>query len=259
MIRNTFSLINGIGEKLERRIWRSGMLTWDDFLGSNSVDFISPERKDFFDETLSDALGHLESGDSSFFNRALKSREQWRLFDAFRDETAYLDIESNGLPAGAGGYPTVVGIYDGHDYKVFVRGENLSIRNLMRELSGYKYLVTFYGAVFDIPFLQRSLPGFRLNIPHFDLCFGARRIGLAGGLKKIEEALGIERDVDTTGMNGYDAVLLWMKMRKGSTEARDLLVRYNREDTVNLKRVADVVYRGLRASTGIEEFIDAYA
>jgi uncharacterized protein YprB with RNaseH-like and TPR domain len=259
MIRNTFSIINGIGEKLERRIWRSGVLTWDDFLNSSAFDFISPERKRVFDETLSDASERLVNGDSRYFAGALKSREQWRLFDLFRDETAYMDIESNGLPAGNGGYPTVVGIYDGFDYKAFVRGKNLTARRLMRELSSYKYLVTFYGAVFDVPFLQRSLHGFRVNIPHFDLCFGSRRLGLNGGLKKIEESLGIERDEKTRGMNGYHAVLLWMEARRGSAEARDLLVKYNREDTVNLVRVADVVYRGLRAATGIEEYIDARA
>ncbi|MBU4320087.1 MAG: hypothetical protein KJ739_03250, partial [Nitrospinae bacterium] len=45
-----------------------------------------------------------------------------------------------------GGYVTVVGMYDGCDYRCFVRGNGLSPENLNKELSGYKYLITFYGA-----------------------------------------------------------------------------------------------------------------
>jgi uncharacterized protein YprB with RNaseH-like and TPR domain len=257
MIRNTFSILNGIGEKLERRLWRSGVLTWGDFIGSRGMDLVSAERKSAFDEELSAAGAHLMSGDSRYFIGALRSGEQWRLFDVFRDGAACLDIETNGLKAGSGGYATVVGIYDGREYKAFVRGENLTARNLMRELSGYKYLISFYGSVFDIPFLWRSMPGFRVNVPHFDLCFGARKLGLEGGLKKIEACLGIRRGEETRGMNGYDAVIMWKRARAGSTRALERLLSYNREDTVNLMRVAEVVYGGLRAATGIEEYLYA--
>ena len=69
------------------------------------------------------------------------------------------DIETSGLMPDKGGYVTVVGMYDGCDYKCFVRGNGLSPENLNKALSGYKYLITFYGAVFDIPFLFRSMPG----------------------------------------------------------------------------------------------------
>jgi hypothetical protein len=57
------------------------------------------------------------------------------------------------------------------------------------------------------------------------------------------------------GLNGYDAVKLWEKARKGSKEALDLLRIYNKEDTVNLFEIADVVYRKLRSQTGIEEYL----
>ncbi|MDP3049345.1 MAG: ribonuclease H-like domain-containing protein, partial [Thermodesulfovibrionales bacterium] len=104
-----------------------------------------------------------------------------------------------------GGYVTVVGMYDGCDYKCFVRGNGLSPENLNKELSGYKYLITFYGAAFDIPFLFRSMPGLRFDIPHFDICFGSRKLGFQGGLKKLESSMGVERDEAVKGMDGYDA------------------------------------------------------
>jgi len=136
-----------------------------------------------------------------------------------------------------------------------VAGQNLTVENLNKELSGYRCLITYYGVSFDVPFLLRSFPGARFDIPHFDLCFAARKLGFAGGLKKLEAVLGIERDEDVRGMNGYDAVKLWEHSRRGSEEARRLLLLYNREDTVNLYRIADILYQQLRQSTGIEEYV----
>ncbi|MBI5212250.1 MAG: ribonuclease H-like domain-containing protein, partial [Nitrospirae bacterium] len=108
---------------------------------------------------------------------------------------------------------------------------------------------------FDVPFLLRSLPGVRFDIPHFDLCFAARRLKINGGLKKLETMFGIERDETVKGMDGYEAVKLWEAYRKGSLEARELLLTYNREDTINLLKLADILYQRLKISTGIEEYI----
>ncbi len=99
------------------------------------------------------------------------------------------------------------------------------------------------------------MPDLRFDIPHFDLCFGARMTGFQGGLKRLEVELGIERDEAVKGMDGYDAVKLWEHARNGSTDALDLLKLYNREDTVNLFNMADVIYQRLRSQTGIEEYL----
>ena len=95
----------------------------------------------------------------------------------------------------------------------------------------------------------------RFDIPHFDLCFAARRLGFNGGLKKLEMLFGIDRDDAVKGMDGYDAVKLWEETKRGSLEAKELLLMYNREDTINLLSLADMLYQKLRASTGIEEYI----
>ncbi len=255
MIRNTFSILNGIGEKLERRLWKDGILTWSDFIHAGDIRFISPERKPSFDGSLSKAALKLEERDAAFFARSIRRREHWRLFEIFRDNAVYLDIETNGLMPGRGGYVTVVGLYDGFDWTSLVAGENLTADNLDKALSGYKCLITFYGASFDIPFLQRSFPEVRFDIPHFDLCFAAKRLGIRGGLKKIETLFGIERGEEVRGMDGYDAVRLWELSKRGSDEAKRLLLSYNREDTVNLHAIADILYRRLKQSTGIEEHL----
>ncbi|MBI4689430.1 MAG: ribonuclease H-like domain-containing protein [Nitrospirae bacterium] len=256
MIKNTFSILNGIGEKLEKRLWRSGILTWDDFLNSSDIGFISPPKKIIFDDDLSFASQELDKANAAYFAASIKRRDHWRLFDIFKQESVCLDIETNGLMPDRGGYVTVIGLYNGYDYKSFVRGNGLTSENLNKELSGYKYLITFYGAAFDVPFLMRSMPNMKFDIPHFDLCFGARRLGLHGGLKRLESDIGIKRHEDVRGLNGYDAIKLWDHAKKGDSEALDLLVMYNREDTVNLFDMADVIYRRLRIQTGIEEYLN---
>lgn len=255
MINNTFSMLNGIGEKFERKLWERGILTWEDFIGSGDVHSISPSRKKLFDAELTTARKNLDDGNSSWFRGALRGREHWRLFNAFKNEAVCLDIETNGYQPGHGGYPTVVGLYDGSGFKYFVHGRDLTAKGLLAEMSRYKYLITFYGSVFDIPFLEKALPGFRVRMPHFDLCFGTRRLGYKGGLKSLEREFGIKRDGDVMGMDGYAAVRLWGQARRGSKDAMSLLLRYNREDTVNLMGIADTVYGGLRAATGIEEYL----
>jgi uncharacterized protein YprB with RNaseH-like and TPR domain len=255
VIINTFSILNGIGEKLEKRLWRSGILNWDDFINTSEVHFITPHKKNSFDEHLSTALIKLNDGDATFFTHTIRRREHWRLFDTFKEEAACLDIETNGLMPESGGYVTMVGIYDGYDYRYFMKDINLSAENLRREISRYKFLITFYGSIFDIPFLKKSMPDLMFDIPHFDICFGARRLGFKNGLKKLEVDLGIERHESVRGLNGYDAVKLWEHARRGSNEALDLLITYNKEDTVNLSKIAKILYQRLRAKTGIEDFL----
>lgn len=255
MIRNTFSILNGIGEKFERRLWREGILTWHDFISARNIEPINSEKKTFFDNTLSDAARELSDGNADYFAKTVRRREHWRLFEVFRDKAVCLDIETSGLQPEKGGYVTVVGLYNGHDWKYLMSGENLSADNLERELSGYKCLITYYGSSFDVPFLQKTFPGVRFDIPHFDLCFAARKLGFKGGLKKLETMLGISRDKSVAGMDGYAAVKLWDSARKGSGEAKELLLTYNREDTVNLFEIAGKLYNGLKQATGIEEYV----
>lgn len=255
MISNTFLLLDGIGRKLEKRLWHEGILTWTDFLENDEVSFISHGRKRLMDASLYFAKCELDGGNSSYFCDALEKAEHWRLFERFKDEALCLDIETNGLTPAQGGYVTMVGLYDGKNYRCLVRGEDLNAQALSEAISGYKLLITFFGSAFDLPFLKESFSGIDFRIPHFDLCFGARKLGFGGGLKKLEPLFGIERCPETQGMDGYDAVLLWRHFRQGSREALELLKLYNREDTVNLMKIAEAIYLKLKEKTGIEQYL----
>lgn len=257
MIKNTFILLDGIGEKRERKLWREGILTWDDFFVCKEILDIDCERKKFYDEFLYEAQEALSFRDCLFFSKALKKREHWRLFDQFLEDAVCLDIETNGLTPEKGGYVTVVGLYSLKGYTSLIKGENLSEKILQDYLDNYKYLITFYGTVFDIPFLKKEFPKLQIDhIPHFDLFFAAKRLGIQGGLKKIETLFLVERDEELKGLNGYDAVKFWRAYLSGHSESLDMLISYNRADTENLFKIGKIFYIMLRTQAGIEEFFN---
>ena len=141
----------------------------------------------------------------------------------------------------------MIGMYDGNRMHTMVRGQNLTRSNLEGMLSGAKVIVTFNGSSFDIPMIESQFPGTVPTIPHVDLKHPLRRLGLAGGLKRIERELGIERDRRVEYMTGEDAVYLWRLWEKdGNRNALELLAEYNAEDCRNLKALADYTYRHLK-------------
>lgn len=248
--------MDGIGEKTERRLWRHGIITWDDFLGKETIPFIARDKKSSADEHLKMLDTWLNRRNPSPLSRHIERKEHWRAFEYFRDEAVGLDIETNGYPHNNGGYVTVVGLYDGKNYKCLIRGRDLTEENLLESLSPYKYLITFYGAVFDIPFLKNyyRLPDF--NLLHYDICLDSKRLGLKGGFKHFEKCFGINRDGDIAGMDGYDAVRLWQMYKRGDRASLDTLIKYNREDTVNLMAIGEEIYNQLKKSTGIGGYVN---
>ena len=116
-------------------------------------------------------------------------------------------------------------------------------------------LVTFNGRCFDVPTLRCSFPDVNLELPHFDLRFGCKDVGMTGGLKNIEKSIGLSRSDDIAEVDGFEAVRLWKRWKNaGDEESLRRLVDYNRADTVNLETLADVVYpRLVREYAGFEE------
>ena len=241
MIRRTFSFLPGIEAKTEVSLRSQGINDWHDFLNSSSVKGMSSKRKSYYDRQLQEAGNQLKFGNAAYFASSLAIDDHWRLYDYFKEEACFLDIETTGLSHKSS--VTVVGLFDGFSTKSMIEGINLDFDALKRELSNYKMLVTFNGSVFDVPFLERRFPGLMPQIPHMDLRFVCKKVGLTGGLKKIEAEMGIGRGEIVGGMHGGDAVTLWrMYKNTGDDHYLNLLVEYNEEDVVNLKRIADTVY-----------------
>ncbi len=249
MLASSFVLLKGIGQSSERRLWQEGILDWTAFLQSSTLPGISSARKDWYDRELTIAQSRMKQGDAHFFGACLKSRDHWRLFETFRRRTLYLDIETTGLSAREGDV-TVVGLYRNGDMTSLVRGETLTEDRLHTELEQADLFVSFFGSVFDIPYLQAKFPRLSFTQPHFDLCFAARRLGMRGGLKHIEREVQISRETDVLGLDGWEAVRLWRQWGDGDEAARDLLVRYNAADTQNLEPLAALLYERMVARFG---------
>jgi uncharacterized protein YprB with RNaseH-like and TPR domain len=190
-------------------------------------------------------LKKLESFEHRYFAKRLPKSEIWRVFPEFRNKTVYLDIETDGGFHGEA--ITVIGLYDGSEFKTYVRGENLL--EFEDEIQRYSLLVTFFGTGFDLPIIRRCFPHLKLDHLHLDLCPVMRRLGYRGGLKAIERQLGITRGVMAEGLSGRDAIQLWKAFSRGHQRALETLIEYNREDVVNLEKLAEITYAKLREST----------
>jgi len=243
MIRNSFVFLDKVSANKEKRWWQEGITDWNTFLEAKEVPGISQLRKGYYDRQLDEARQHLADYNSHYFADKLPRSEAWRLYDHFRDDCLFLDIETTGYY----GDITVVGMYDGREVMTLVKNQSLNKDNLKKILSNYKLLVTFNGLSFDVPTINRCFNRIVPNIPHLDLRFPLRRLGYTGGLKKIEEALNVKRSDATQGLSGLDAVRLWNEyIRKGDQDALNLLVEYNTEDIINLKPLAEFVFNGMK-------------
>ena len=238
LLRRSFIHIPRIGPLTERLIWQSGVTCWDDCLRAAAAR-VRPNLRAHLLEHVEVSRERLESGDARHFQAALGSLHAWRLYDDFRERTAYLDIETTGLSFGPDEI-TVIGVYDGEEAKTFVKGRNLDA--FPREICRYSLLVTFNGAGFDLPFLRTRFPDFDRELAHIDLLHVMRRLGYRGGLKRIERELGLGRPEALHDLDGYCAVLLWHRHLRGRKHALETLLRYNLEDVVSLERLAQLAY-----------------
>jgi uncharacterized protein YprB with RNaseH-like and TPR domain len=245
VIRNTYIHLPGVGPVIQRRIRDEGVSSWDDFLSRNNLETIGAVRKGYYDKQIETDRARLAEGNERYFRKRLPLGEHWRLFEVFRDDIAYLDIETTG-----GHYSTsdatVVGVYRDGQFVQLIAGRNLSGDNIDTAIAGTKLLVTFSGISFDVPFLRAHYGWLDFGMPHFDLRFGANRVGLSGGLKKVEQRLGLTRE-GAEGLDGYDAVKLWRRYeQRNDGAALDKLLKYNEFDVLNLEILAEIIYNRLK-------------
>lgn len=244
MIRSCFSVFSGIGPKREQDLRAAGIASWQQLLEADEAPGLSKELRGSVARQIGQWSVALEEGDVRFLAQNVPRSAHWSLFGEFRDSVRYLDIETTGLSAGRDEV-TVVGIYDGRDFKALINGQDLCGAAIQEALDGCKLLVSYFGTVFDVPFLKATFPDLHWDLPHYDLCFAGKRVGLRGGLKGVERQLGIMRGADITEVDGFEAVRLWRAYQRGHPGALSKLVRYNEADTKNLARIAPIIYERL--------------
>jgi len=156
---------------------------------------------------------------------------------------AYLDIETTGLYLFYADI-TVIGLYlvgGSGSRLVQLVAEEVSKDNLLEALEGVDTIFTYNGSRFDIPFI-RSCLGVNLveRFYHHDLMYDCWRNNLYGGLKAVEQQLGIARRLK--GVNGAEVVRLWWRYQNDHDyHALNMLLEYNKEDVLNLKTLRQIL------------------
>ncbi len=237
MLINTFCHLPRITVGSERRIWEAGLHSWNALDGATELP-LPRLSLDAMRRQLDDSFRHLHAVNPHYFAASLPSTLHWRLFPEFREQMAYLDIETTGLTPGQNAITTIA-LYDGRQILTYVQGQNL--KNFAQDIRNYKVLVTYNGKCFDVPFIERSL-GVRLDHVHLDLRYILRSLGYRGGLKGCERQMGVRRP-GVEEVDGYFAVLLWQDYKRRKDErALETLLCYNIHDVVNLETLLVMAY-----------------
>jgi uncharacterized protein YprB with RNaseH-like and TPR domain/predicted nuclease with RNAse H fold/dephospho-CoA kinase len=240
MLTYTFQHIRGIGVKKERELWRSGIKSWEELAAREESQlsmFVSrPDRSGT--DPVTESLRAWKSEDAEYFAHRLSRQEHYRIALSFPAKTLFLDIETTGLSTYYDSI-TVVGWSIDTQYGVYIKGGDAN--PLRAALSSAKAIVTFNGALFDLPFIRHEFSDIHIPAAHVDLRFFSRRVGLKGGQKEIEKQLGVERPTPLQGIEGVAAPLLWHRYKQGDMEALKLLISYNHADVEGMKYIFDSV------------------
>ncbi len=241
VLEETFTIFSGISDKREKWLKMNGLSNWDDLLMRGKNFFNIHEYKKIKKE-IRTAKKHIQRKDIKYFFKRMDSKDHWHLYENFKEEACFLDIETTGL--GNDSELTILGISDFRGrYRVFVKNINFDEKAILKFLKNFKILITFYGSRFDVPFIRNrysKLGRFLDKMVHIDLCFLGHRVGFKGGLKAIEKQIGIKREEGIEGLTGFDAVKLWGEYKKGNKKALITLIKYNREDVINLITLAEI-------------------
>jgi uncharacterized protein len=251
MLTSSFVFAKGLTEEQERALWARGVTTWDILrtqLGE-AVEVIGNSRAQKLLESVNEADQARQRGDGAWFKANWPERETWRLWRGYCEpvQSALVDIETTGLTPGYDQI-TVIGLADCQQARAFVAGKpqpgDETLVRFTEAMREYRLVVTFNGANFDVPFIEKHFrdASFHFDMPHIDLIYPARSLGLSGGLKDMEKQLNILRDDDIKEMRGSEAIQLWGAWRNGDLAAYKRLVTYCKADCVNLQSFADQVY-----------------
>lgn len=234
MIKNTFLHFKNINARTEKKLWQQGLFTWEDYVNKKPFQLGLLEGMGYARE-VQNALDAFYAHDVSYFAERLHPHEFYRLALAFPEDVLFLDIETTGLSVYYD-IITMVGWSQGSNYGAYINGTDPS--DLNEIINKAKIIVTFNGTLFDLKFIKKSFP--TIKIPyHIDLRFFAKRVGMTGGQKNIEESIGFKRNKKINTIRGEEAPILWHKYRHGDMDSLKGLIEYNHADIEGMKCILD--------------------
>ena len=232
MITASFRHIRGIGGMRERQLWLAGVRSWDEL---PQGDVLSPRLDGRLREGVAESRERLLAGAFDWFAGLLPQTEHWRLLPQVIEHAACLDIECTDS-----GAVSVIGVLDREGLRSYRGGRDLE--EFVERARGWRALITFNGASFDLPILARTFPAFRPPCVHVDLKHMFQRLRERGGLKEIEPRMGMYRPDHLARLTGLDAVALWHAQARGEPAALRRLLEYNLYDVFHLRPLAELAY-----------------
>ncbi len=238
MIDKAFLHFRGVGKKNLEKLEIAGFDNWSKVLEKkDEIPFTEKFSEKFYKEVEESSLA-LERDDISFFAKKLAPPDKWRVLEKYFDNITFLDIETDGLDYHSG-ISLIVCLHKGTLHK-FLRNENLD--DFLDLLPEVKLLSTFNGSSFDLPVIQNFFRIGEIPCAHIDLRWVCYHLGYKGGLKLIENKIGIERPSDLKGVDGFEAVILWDNWnRYKDEESKKRLIRYCSADVISLKLLTEKV------------------
>ncbi len=252
MLTSTFQHLKGIGKTKEKKLWDSGITSWQDFENQNGtqVSIFAKDKK--IDNILNESKKAFEKKQVDFFAENLKSQEYYRIAFSFPEDTIFLNIETTGSSKYYDDI-TLLGLSLGDRYHVHIKGQDTKL--ISNIISKAKAIVTFDGSLFDLPFIRQKFPELKLPLVHIDLRFLAKRVDLSGGQRKIEKEIGIKRKKQLNNLKGEAAPLLWHRYCRGDLDSLKALISYNHADIEGMKHIFDEAVKRLLCKENIPKQI----
>jgi len=248
-IKSTYIHIRGFGKATEKKLWESGLLTWNDYIKQNKQKGVFSQEAISMLKTSNDAY---RNKNLDFFSKTLPQNEYYRLALSFPEDVLFLDIKTTGLSTYYD-YVTMVGWSQKDKYDYYIYGLH-DIRKLKDALDKAKIIITFNGSVFDIPFLKKHFKELKFPTTHIDLRFLSKSSGLECGRKKIEEVIGFKRPKALQETNGFTAALLWDEYKWGKKTSLEKLIAFNHSDIESMKVIFDYCTRNIYKKNNFSRF-----
>lgn len=236
MLKQTFIHLPGIGTNKEQLLWEEGVSSWNQ-LAENAHHFFTGSKLRRISTAIEKSKIAYAKRDLYHFYESLPRNELWRLIPGNEKRVAFIDIETTGLALPPRNKVTTLSVLI--NGKLHQAHSEIKKRQLVERIEDEAdILVTYFGEVFDIPFLRKAYK-VPLKKAQVDLCFQMRRHGYTGGLKGVEKQF---RDIPkrkSEDIDGFAAVALWDMYESGNRKALETLLVYNGEDTTVLQHLLE--------------------